>query len=133
MLSFPKAMVVHGLGMHHRPIWCKIQELLRPFLPIPPLSHAHRLANWKLYPVGLNIRLVPLCKLTSITTYRLLQPRARIHTHANNIWHLQKPLKWWTKNMDVLWKTKLHFKQRLSSGDASQALCLWELLLLKER
>ena len=112
LLSLPHAMATHGLGMHHMPIWQKIRELLQPFLLIPPLSHEHKLADWKLCLVGLNIHPMPLCKLTSIKTYRLLQSRPWIHTYANNIWHLQKPLNWWTQNMDVLWKTKLPFKTK---------------------
>ena len=106
-------MATYGLRMHHMPIWRKIMEMLQPFLPVPPFSHNDRLADWALCPSGLNIHPVPLCKLTSIITYRLLQLRSWIHTYANNLWHLQKSLTSWTKTMHALWKIKLPLKQRL--------------------
>lgn len=110
---FPQAMTQYGLGMHHRPIWKNIRDLWQPLLPIPPLSHEDMLDDWKLCLVGLNLRLVPLRKLTSKQTCRLLQPMPWIHIYANQFWHLQKTLCWWSKNLNVLWKAKLPLKQRL--------------------
>lgn len=112
-LFLPQVMAKYDLGMYHRPMWKKIKDLLQPLLPILLLSPDGRLANWKLYPKGLNMRPVSICKLTSMTTYRLLQPMPWIHNHGNHLWHMQKPLSWWSKNLITLWKAKLPLKQRL--------------------
>ena len=53
------------------------------------------------------------CKLTSMWTYRLLQPIPWIHNHANQLWHMQKPHSWWSKKLNTLCKAKLPLKQRL--------------------
>ena len=113
ILTFPQVMAKYTLGMHHRPIRKKIKDLLQPLLPIPPFSHDNRLIEWRLCPKGLNMQPMAISNLTSMTTYRLLQPMPWIHNHANQLWHMQKPLSWWSKSLNTLRNAKLPLKQRL--------------------
>lgn len=91
----------------------KNSDLLRPFIHVLPLADRVLFLEWQLQPTASCDHPLLLSTLSSIKVYKLLQPAPWIQEHANPVWHLRKFLSWWKKNLTMLWKSKMPFKQRL--------------------